>query len=113
MVASALKWRGTYLFMNLCFGVCVCGCVCVCVCVCARVCGVLLDCSPICAFQITDRNLNPSADKQILTQYLSSHPPLCLHFSFMFSHHYSAVIVVYQVHDWEVSAVTVEKYSNH
>ena len=42
MVASALKWRGTYLFMNLCFCVCVCGCVCVCVCVCvcARACVV-------------------------------------------------------------------------
>ena len=33
MVALALKWQGTYLFMNLCFGVCVCVCVCVCMCV--------------------------------------------------------------------------------
>lgn len=75
-------------------------------------CAWVLDHSPICAFQITGCNLNPSADKQILTQYLSLYPPsLCLHFSFMFSHHYSAVIVTDWVHCSKVRAVSVKKYS--
>lgn len=71
------------------------------------------------------RTVHPSVHSRLLTIILiplqiskywpsiSLYPPssLCLHFSFMFPHHYSAVIVTDWVHCSKVSAV--EKHGNH
>lgn len=102
MVALALKWRGTYLFMNLCFGVCVCVCL-------------------VCCWTV-----HPSVHSRLLTviliplQISKYWPSISLPIPLSVYIFHSCFLITTapslsrtHVHDWEVSAVTVEKYSNH